>query len=91
MKVKLINHTPDPDRTVASAARLCYSAIGAEEIMENFSQVEIAHFLDMLAELGHSSPTEHVSFTFAVEGVSRAMTHQLVRNGAPGRCAICSA
>ncbi|HWI54443.1 MAG TPA: FAD-dependent thymidylate synthase, partial [Desulfobacteria bacterium] len=69
MKVKLINHTPDPDRTVASAARLCYSAVGAQEIMEDFSQAEIERFLAMLVELGHSSPTEHVSFTFAVEGV----------------------
>ncbi len=80
MKVKLINHTPDPDRTVASAARLCYSAVGVSEIIEDFSQDEIEKFLNMLVELGHNSPTEHVSFTFAVEGVSRAMTHQLVRH-----------
>ena len=34
----------------------------------------------MLADMGHHSPLEHVSFTFAVEGVSRALTHQLVRH-----------
>lgn len=80
MKVKLINHTPEPEKTVAAAARLCYSPAGAEEIMENFSEEEIRRFLHLLVDLGHWSPTEHVTFTFAVEGVSRAMTHQLVRH-----------
>lgn len=80
MKVKLINHTPEPDKTVAAAARLCYSPIGAEQIMENFSEEGISSFLKKLMEVGHWSPTEHVSFTFAVEGVSRALSHQLVRH-----------
>ena len=31
-------------------------------------------------ESGHASPVEHVSFTFALGGVSRALTHQLVRH-----------
>ena len=34
----------------------------------------------MLAEMGHESPLEHISFTFAVEGISRACSHQLVRH-----------
>lgn len=80
MKVKLINHTPEPDKTVAAAARLCYSPVGAEQIMENFSEEGITVFLNKLMEIGHWSPTEHVSFTFAVEGVSRALSHQLVRH-----------
>ncbi|MDT3699884.1 MAG: FAD-dependent thymidylate synthase [Thermincola sp.] len=80
MKVKLINHTPEPDKTVAAAARLCYSPVGAEQIMEDFSAEGVRNFLQKLMELGHWSPTEHVSFTFAVEGVSRALSHQLVRH-----------
>jgi thymidylate synthase (FAD) len=80
MRVKLIRHTPDPDRTVAAAARLCYSPAGTEEIMEKFEPAQVAHFLGKLVELGHWSPMEHVSFTFAIEGVSRALTHQLVRH-----------
>ncbi len=80
MKVKLINYTPDPDRTVAAAARLCYSPVGAEEITENLAPQDVERFLKMLVDLGHLSPTEHVSFTFAVEGISRATTHQLVRH-----------
>ena len=80
MKATLINFTPDPDRTVAAAARLCYSPGGAGQIMQNLSPDEVNNFIKMLVRLGHWSPTEHVSFTFSVEGVSRALTHQLVRH-----------
>lgn len=80
MKVKLINYTQDPDRTVAAAARLCYSPVGVRQISEKMTDADVEGFLDMLIEMGHLSPLEHVSFTFAVEGVSRAMTHQLVRH-----------
>lgn len=34
----------------------------------------------MLSEMGHESPMEHASFTFAIEGISRACSHQLVRH-----------
>lgn len=80
MKVKLINYTPDPEKTVAAAARLCYSPVGAEQILEDFTPDKVDKFLNMLVELGHESPTEHVSFTFAIEGISRALSHQLVRH-----------
>lgn len=80
MRVTLINYTPNPEETVAAAARLCYSPAGAEEIMEQLDQEKRDGFLEMLTELGHFSPTEHVSFTFAIEGVSRALSHQLVRH-----------
>ncbi len=45
MQVKLINYTPNPDETVAAAARLCYSPLGAEKLMENFSPGEVEKFL----------------------------------------------
>ncbi len=80
MKVQLINHTPQPERTVAAAARLCYSSVGAEAILENLSREEEIKLLKKLISLGHLSPLEHASFTFAVEGVSRALSHQLVRH-----------
>ena len=80
MNIKLINHTPDPDRTVAAAARLCYSPVGVEQITEKMSDGDIQNFLGKLIEIGHFSPVEHVSFTFAAEGVSRALSHQLVRH-----------
>ncbi|MDA8233916.1 MAG: FAD-dependent thymidylate synthase [Clostridia bacterium] len=80
MKVELINYTPEPEKTVAAAARLCYSPVGATQLMEDFTEGKVEHFLDMLMKLGHMSPTEHVTFTFAIEGVSRALSHQLVRH-----------
>lgn len=80
LKVKLIQYTPEPEKTIAAAAKLCYSAVGVEDIMENITKENTERFLDMLMSFGHESPIEHVSFTFAVEGVSRSLSHQLVRH-----------
>ena len=80
MKVKLIAYTPDPERVVAAAARICYSKRSGDEIMENFTEQEISDFLKKMVQLGHTSTFEHASFTFAVDGVSRSLSHQLVRH-----------
>ncbi len=80
LKVRLISHTPDPERTVAAAAKLCYSASGADELMDNLDTERAAAFLNMLGEFGHESPMEHVSFTFCIEGVSRALLAQITRH-----------
>lgn len=80
LRVKLIAHTPEPEKVVSAAAKLCYSRVGTEDIMENLNGDNIEKFLNILMDLGHESPIEHVSFTFAVEGISRTLTHQLVRH-----------
>lgn len=80
MKVELIRYTPEPEKLIAAAAKLCYSKVGIDEIMEGLDEEKVSKFLNMLMDLGHESPIEHVSFTFAVEGVSRVLTHQLVRH-----------
>ena len=80
MQVKLIRYTPEPDKTVAMSAHLCYSPIGAAEIEENLTDEKVASLVKMLGRMGHTSTFEHVSFTFAIEGVSRVLTHQLVRH-----------
>ncbi|MCX7883727.1 MAG: FAD-dependent thymidylate synthase [Caloramator sp.] len=80
LKVKIIAHTPEPEKIVASAAKLCYSSVGVDDIMDNLNEQNINRFLNMLMDLGHESPIEHISFTFAAEGVSRTLTHQLVRH-----------
>jgi len=80
LKVKLIEHTPNPEKVIAAAAKLCYSAVGVDEIMENLDEKRTSKLLDMLMSYGHHSPIEHVSFTFAIEGISRSLTHQLVRH-----------
>ncbi|MBB6217436.1 thymidylate synthase (FAD) [Anaerosolibacter carboniphilus] len=80
MKISLIQYTPEPEKVVAAAAKLCYSATGVDSIMEDLQPEKAEKFVGMLMGLGHESPIEHVSFTFAVEGVSRVLTHQLVRH-----------
>lgn len=80
MKVKLLNYTPNPEELIAKSAKLCYSAVGVEEIAEKLTEQSTQSFLEMLTSLSHASPLEHVSFSFGVEGVSRVLTHQLVRH-----------
>ena len=80
IKVKLLEYTPEPERVVAMAARLCYSASGAEELSERLSEAEVKKMVKKMVALGHASTIEHVSFTFGIEGVSRVLTHQLVRH-----------
>ncbi|SMD14191.1 FAD-dependent thymidylate synthase [Sporomusa malonica] len=80
MKLKLIQYTPDPERTVAMSARLCYSASGAEELVQTMPDTQIGNLIDKLVDMGHLSTFEHASFTFAIEGISRVLTHQLVRH-----------
>jgi thymidylate synthase (FAD) len=80
MQVILLQHTQDPERVVAQAAKLCYSAAGVEAIAEKLTPEKTADFIRMLAEAGHVSAFEHASFTFGIEGVSRSLTHQLVRH-----------
>ena len=80
MKVKLIAHTPDPEKVIATAAKLCYSSSDIDSLMEGLTPEKTETFLDMLFNLGHESPIEHVAFTFAIEGISRACSHQLVRH-----------
>ena len=80
LKVDLLSYTPEPDALVAAAGRLCYSGVGINEILEQTSEEQIQKRLTQLRESGHDSPLEHVSFSFGIEGVSRALTHQLVRD-----------
>lgn len=80
MKIKLISHTPEPEKLVAMAAKLCYSPVGTEDIAEGLTAEATEKFLNFLTGIGHESPIEHVSFTFSAEGISRTLTHQLVRH-----------
>lgn len=80
MTLLLMRHTPDPDRLVALAARRCYSARAAEDIEERLSIEEIERLLDFLRQRNHLSPFEHADFTFSADGISRALSHQLVRH-----------
>ncbi|NLG11150.1 MAG: FAD-dependent thymidylate synthase [Coriobacteriaceae bacterium] len=80
MQINLLYHTNEPQRAVATAARLCYAPVGAAELMENMSDGQIQKVLATIMKSGHHSALEHASYTYAIDGVSRALTHQLVRH-----------
>ena len=80
MKVSLIAHTPDPEKVVAAAAKLCYSNASIDNLLSGLTPEKSREFVERLAKLGHESPTEHVSFTFAIEGVSRSLLTQITRH-----------
>ena len=58
MKVKLIQYTPQPERVVAMAAKLCYSRAGVDDIDKNLDEAEIERFVQMLVDIGHESPID---------------------------------
>ena len=80
MVVTLITHTPEPEKVIASAAKLCYSSSDVESLMNDLTTEKVENFIKKLMDLGHQSPLEHCSFTFGIEGISRACSHQLVRH-----------
>ncbi len=79
-KVYLLAHTPNPEHTIASAAKLCYSSAKASELTASLTDEQASDFVDMLSEIGHESPIEHASFTFGIEGVSRSLLAQITRH-----------
>ncbi|NPV71746.1 MAG: FAD-dependent thymidylate synthase [Firmicutes bacterium] len=80
MQVILLGHTPEPEKAVAMAARLCYSASEIASLRDKLDGPEVERLVRSLRDMGHMSPFEHASFTFGVSGVSRALSHQLVRH-----------
>lgn len=78
INVKLLEYTPNPDKTVALAARQCYypGFVGNDLVGLKKTDEEL---LNEVISKGHTSVLEHASFTFAIEGISRACSHQLVR------------
>ena len=68
MQVKLLAYTPEPEKTVACAAKLCYAAADIDTVYEGLTEEKTASFLEMLHSIGHESPIEHASFTFGIEG-----------------------
>lgn len=80
LKVVLLSYSPDPERAVATAARNCYSPRDIETINDDWDEDAIGKMVTRVRDAGHLSTFEHTMFTFGVSGVSRALTHQLVRH-----------
>ncbi len=79
MRVKLISYTPDPLKTIYVAAKSCYSSVPPDKIETN-DEAKMEKLIREIIKMGHLSILEHISFTFAISGVSRVLTHQLVRH-----------
>lgn len=80
LNVKLLSHTLNPELTVATGGKLCYSASTIDELVEKQSDESVESFINRIFNMGHFSVMEHCTFTFGIEGVSRSLTHQLVRH-----------
>lgn len=85
LRVALLTHTPDALALIYAAFRQCYHTGFVGDMWPKLTDGEItpekqAEFISGVMASGHVSPIEHVTFSFAVEGVSRALTHQLVRH-----------
>ncbi len=80
MKVVLLSYTKDAERLCAAAGHSCYSKKPASELLETLPDEKLSGVIDSVMESGHHSVIEHASFTFSIEGASRAATHQLVRH-----------
>jgi len=80
MKVTLLNFTPAPEKTIVLAAKLCYSDSNISQLEEKVLGASFEKFLGKILKMGHLSVLEHAGFTFGIEGISRATSHQLVRH-----------
>ncbi|MBQ9009377.1 MAG: FAD-dependent thymidylate synthase [Clostridia bacterium] len=80
LKVKLLAMTPDPDKLTALAARMCYSGMDTEALQSRVENEDQGAFLEGVMGRGHLSVAEHASFSFLIEGVSRALLAQLTRH-----------
>ncbi len=74
MKVEVVTHTPDAERLIERAMRICHGGDLNEDKTVNKT------FIQSVIKLGHESVIEHSSVTFKISGVSRSLTHQLVRH-----------
>ncbi len=79
-RVTLISHTPNPEENIALAARMCYSSREVARLREELTEEEISDLVELLLDKGHHSVLEMASFSFAIEGISRVTSHQLVRH-----------
>ncbi len=80
MQVTVLVHTIEPVKVVAMAARLCYSPLDIENLRCSSRETEDQQLIEKVLASGHESVLEHASFSFGIEGVSRVLSHQLVRH-----------
>ncbi|MEG1894254.1 MAG: FAD-dependent thymidylate synthase [Clostridia bacterium] len=79
LNVRLLSATAEPETTIALSGRLCYSDSDIASLHGAVAD-SADKFVDRLIGYGHLSPIEHASFTFGIEGVSRALLAQITRH-----------
>lgn len=82
-QVKLISKPENILKTVYTACRTCYSADSPQNIFESDSANDEEKMLKLIKRVissGHYSTIEHVQISFAINNISRACSHQLVRH-----------
>lgn len=79
-KVTLLAYTKEPEILISAAAKLCYSEVEIADIFEGLTEDKSKAFINMLMDLGHQSPLEHVNFTFGLEEISRSLLAQITRH-----------
>ncbi len=79
MKVTLLQSSPEPIKAIYLACRTCYSQKPPTELEQN-DEAKMMTLIRRTLASGHHSVLEHATFSFSIEGVSRALTHQLVRH-----------
>ncbi len=80
LKVTLLTYTPQPQKIMAAAAKLCYARSDIDTVMDGLTDQKTDSFIEMLSGLGHESPMEHMNFTFGIENVSRSLLAQITRH-----------
>lgn len=81
MEVKLIRYTPQPTRTIYTAARTCYSSHTPDQVLSSLpSETKMKRLIKKVIAQGHTSILEHVTFSFSISKLSRSCSHQLVRH-----------
>lgn len=80
MKVKLLRYTADAELLCGAAASTSTTSGTPSALFEKLDTEGAKRLIKRVTGYGHGSVIEHASFTFSLEGVSRAMTHQLVRH-----------
>lgn len=80
IQVKLVDHTPNPELAVVTAARTCVRDMDYETVRADLREEDVQRILRTVILKNHHSVLEHVNFTFAISGVSRVLTHQLIRH-----------
>lgn len=80
LNVKILSHTMNPELVASTAGKLCYSSLDIEELIKKQTPEDMERFINMIVSSGHHSILEHCTFTFAIEGISRACAMQLTRH-----------